>query len=50
MDIFSSVSDAPQFSFGLVDNLSITAIPEPSSCLFLIGLSTGFAFRRRRAS
>lgn len=48
-DIFSSVSDAPQYSFGLVDNLSVTAVPEPS-CLALMG-SFGLAacgWRRRK--
>ena len=33
-DIFSSVSDAPQFSFGVFDNLVIT-VPEPSSVALL---------------
>lgn len=48
-DIFSSVSDAPQYSFGLVDNLSVTAVPEPS-CLALMG-TFGLAacgWRRRK--
>lgn len=49
-DYFASESDAPQFSFGLVDNLSIVSspIPEPTG-LALLGLGA-MALRRRRAS
>ena len=44
MDIFGSVSDNPDLSFGLVDNLVVT--PEPGTVLLLaIG---GLALRRRR--
>lgn len=51
MDIFTSVSDAPQFSFGLVDNFSVTAVPEPSSSLVLLfsGLLGG-CWRYRRSA
>ncbi|MCR9296278.1 MAG: PEP-CTERM sorting domain-containing protein [bacterium] len=51
MDIFVSVSDAPQFSFGLVDNFSVTAVPEPSSSLVLLfsGLLGG-CWRYRRSA
>jgi hypothetical protein len=44
MDIFTSVSDNPDLSFGLVDNLVVT--PEPGTLVLLaIG---GLALRRRR--
>ncbi len=49
MDTFTSVSGNPTFSFGLVDNLRIENVPEPSSLLFGLGLSAcGLVYRRRR--
>jgi hypothetical protein len=44
-DYFSSVSDAPQFSFGLVDNLVV--VPEPGS-LAVLGVGALVVLRRRR--
>ncbi len=44
MDIFSSVSDNPELSFGLIDNLVVT--PEPAT-LVLLAMG-GLALRRRR--
>lgn len=49
MDVFTSVSDNPNLSFGLVDNVRVTLVPEPSS-LALAALG-GFALlllRRRK--
>ncbi|MEM7385270.1 MAG: PEP-CTERM sorting domain-containing protein [Verrucomicrobiota bacterium] len=48
-DLFTSVSNMPERSFGIIDNLTVTdVIPEPSSSL-LLGLSfLGLALRRRR--
>ena len=38
-DIFTSVSNKPEFSFGIFDNLVVTQVPEPSSlALLLCGL------------
>ena len=44
MDIFSSVSDNPEVSFGLIDNLVV--VPEPATIGLL--LAGGIAFLRRR--
>ncbi|MCA9128664.1 MAG: hypothetical protein KDB22_16370 [Planctomycetales bacterium] len=50
MDIFTSVSDNATYSFGLVDNLSVTAVPEPSAGLACICLGVvATQVRRRRA-
>ncbi len=47
-DPFGSISDNPTLSFGLVDNLSVSVVPEPSTCL-LGALAAGlFALRRRK--
>lgn len=48
-DIFTSVSDSQTYSFGLIDNLQVTAIPEPSSVFVLAAVGAiGFVKRRRR--
>lgn len=47
-DYFSSESDAPQWSFGLVDNLQVAAIPEPSSALLLVLFAVPAVLRRKR--
>jgi hypothetical protein len=47
-DYFSSESDAPQWSFGLVDNLRVETIPEPSTVTFLAGFLACGLLRRRR--
>ena len=49
MDIFSSVSSNPAMSFGLIDNLSVEAIPEPASMGLLALSSMALGLRRRRA-
>lgn len=46
MDIFTSVAAKPWFAFGLVDNLVVTDVPEPSS-VALLALGA-IAFLRRR--
>jgi len=48
-DLFSSVSGNAAQSFGLIDNVRVTAVPEPSTyaALFGVGLA-GFAVVRRR--
>lgn len=46
-DYFSSLSDAPQWSFGIVDNLQVNVIPEPTSVMLLLLGSLGLAARRR---
>ena len=45
-DFFSSVANTPSLQFGIVDNVIVTEIPEPSS-LTLLSLS-GLALLRRR--
>lgn len=48
-DLFSSVSGNPAQSFGLIDNVRVTAVPEPSTYATLFGLGlAGFAVVRRR--
>ena len=47
MDAFSSVSDNDAISFGLVDNLVVTDVPEPAS-FALLGLGAVALLRRRR--
>lgn len=44
-DLFTSVSDGPQFQFGLFDNVSVTVIPEPASAALCV---LALAFLRRR--
>ena len=47
-DYFSSESDAPEWSFGVIDNLRVDVIPEPSSALLSVfGIAT-LLLRRRR--
>lgn len=45
-DVFSSISDNPDLSFGVIDNLQVSEVPEPAS-LSLLALS-GLAMLRRR--
>lgn len=47
-DIFSSLSANPEFSFGLIDNVVVSVVPEPAS-LSLLGLAGLAVLRRRRA-
>ncbi len=47
-DIFSSISDNPAQSFGVVDNL-VVAVPEPTGIAALGLAGLGFLARRRRA-
>lgn len=46
-DIFASVSANPEFSFGIIDNLRVEAIPEPAS-LSLLAIGGLATLRRRR--
>lgn len=47
-DPFNSVSDNPALSFGIVDNVRVEFIPEPSTlALGLLGLGTWLLTRRR---
>jgi hypothetical protein len=49
-DAFTSISDNPALSFGLIDNLRVVTIPEPSTgALLLIGGVLGGAGLRRRS-
>ena len=45
-DFFSSVSPSPNHAYGIIDNVTVTDVPEPAS-LALMGLG-GFAMLRRR--
>lgn len=45
-DLFTSVSDNPDLSFGLIDNFVVTEIPEPAS-LALLAVGVLAAVRRR---
>ena len=49
-DAFSSVSDNPALSFGLVDNVRVEAVPEPATvALLVVGAGAlGLGLRRRR--
>jgi hypothetical protein len=47
-DPTANASDAAQYSFGLIDNLTIDAVPEPATAaLSLFGLALLAGFRRR---
>jgi len=48
-DPFNSVSDNSATSFGLIDNLTVESIPEPSSIAALLTASLALLPRRRRA-
>lgn len=49
-DVFSSISGAPRFSFGIVDNLVVERIPEPGALgLAALGMIGVAAMRRRSA-
>jgi hypothetical protein len=50
-DVFSSVNGAPQFSFGLIDNVQVQSlpVPEPASLGLLTVAGFGLLKRRRRA-
>lgn len=48
-DPFGSVNDAPELTYAVFDNLSVTPVPEPSSApLLMLGLMSVVALRRRR--
>ena len=47
-DLFSSLSDNPELSFGLFDNFVVTQVPEPGGVLLLLlGSLTLLGYRRR---
>ncbi len=47
-DLFSSVSDNPELSFGLFDNFVVTQVPEPGGVLLLLlGSLSLLGFRRQ---
>ncbi len=49
-DPFGSVSNKPEFSFGVFDNLVVTQVPEPASALMaLLGCLGLVGYARRRA-
>ncbi len=46
-DYFGSETDAPQWSFGIIDNLEVNVVPEPSAlALALLGVIGLLRFRR----
>jgi hypothetical protein len=47
-DFFSSVSSNPALTFGVIDNVEITLIPEPSAALLLAAGLAGLAAAGRR--
>jgi hypothetical protein len=47
-DVFPSVSDNPATSFGLIDNLRVESVPEPSSTAALLAGCAAVCGRRRR--
>ena len=47
-DLFSSLATPGEGAFGLVDNLTVSQIPEPSSAALLL-LGAGLVARRRRS-
>jgi hypothetical protein len=50
MDIFSSTSTGDPTAFGLIDNLVVSSVPEPSTLLLLGSGLAGLGFVRRRLS
>lgn len=48
-DYFSSVTPRPDLTFGLIDNVQVSAIPEPESALLVAGGLLGTILWRRRA-
>jgi hypothetical protein len=47
-DFFTSVTPRPDLTFGVIDNVVVTQIPEPASALMLLAGLTGIAAVRRR--
>jgi hypothetical protein len=48
-DFFTSVTSRPDLTFGLIDNVEVSVIPEPATCVLLgMGLAAVLAFRRSR--
>ncbi len=47
-DLFNSVADPFGDAFGIFDNVTVVAIPEPSATLLLVGGAFLLGFRRRR--
>lgn len=51
LDAFTSVTDNPALSFGVIDNLVVTQVPEPSSVMLVAACGLGLAaLRGRRAT